>query len=193
MKIYRRDYPHLPVLPGSRRRGLFIDRQYGKEYGREACLAMQDIMMRKNFFRTIEPIPEAVEAVHKLLKNPMYECSICTAPITHNKYCASEKLEWLKEQFGSKFHRKVVITNDKTVVHGDFLLDDNEQIKGAMEPSFKHVMVRAEHNQMVQEGDKEIVLEDWSGLERILLENSPADFLGSEQWRFNYSAMVAFP
>ena len=191
MDIYKKDYPDLPILPGDQRRGLFIDKQYRKEFGHDACLAMQDIMTRQNFFKDLEPIPEAVHAVNQLLKSPLYDCSICTAPITHNKYCTSEKMEWIKTHFGSKFHRKVIITNDKTVVHGDFLLDDNEVIAGAMEPSFKHVMVRAQHNQAVKEGEKEIILEDWNELEEILFEHAPADLIRDDELTFNYAAMVA--
>lgn len=172
LNIYQQEAPHLPVLPSYLRKGLCIDQQYDEFFQQDWPTAgdkLRQIMMREHFFRDLPPIPEAVNKIHCLLDNPNYDVSICTAPLTHNAFCTSEKLEWIEKFFGKRFHRKVIMTNDKTLINADFLLDDKEFITGAMEnPSFTHILVRQRHNQHVTVHDRENILEDWNRLDDLL-------------------------
>jgi len=171
MQIYTREEPEFPVLPEYMRKGLCIDQQYEEAFPDkpETAEKLREIMMRKHFFRDLPPIPQAVNKIHCLLDNPNYDVSVCTSPLTHNAYCTSEKLEWLEKYFGRRFHRKVIMTNDKTVINADFLLDDKEEITGAIErPCFTHILVRQVHNQHVTFFHRDNILEDWSDLDRIL-------------------------
>lgn len=184
INIYKEEAPNLPVLPSYLRKGLCIDKQYDEYFGQdwqEKCGdKLRDIMMRENFFRDLPPIPEAVNKVHCLLDNPNFDVSICTAPLTHNAFCTSEKLEWIERYFGRRFHRKVIMTNDKTLINADFLLDDKEQICGALgdDPSFVHILVRQEHNQHITCHDRKNILENWNNLDDLLetLINENVDF-----------------
>jgi 5'-nucleotidase len=176
LDTYRAENPKLPVLPDIKRRGLRIAEQYKNYFGTIEMKKLQDIMTRKGFFKNLTPISPAVEAVHKLLEQPQYyDCFICTAPLVHNPYCTSEKLEWIRSVFGQAFGKKVIITNDKTVVNGDFLVDDNAEIIGAQLPSYQHVLVRQSHNQHVKEINKggRLLLEHWDELEDIMRINDP--------------------
>lgn len=183
IQIYQNECPNLPVLPCYLRRGLFIDKQYDEYFFQdwpEAGEKLRTIMKREHFFKNLPPIPEAVNKIHCLLDNPGYDVSICTSPLTHNVFCTSEKLEWLDKFFGNRFHRKVIMTNDKTLVNADFLLDDKEHIEGAIEnPSFEHILVRQQHNQHVTSTDKKNILESWNGLDD-LFENLISEKFGEK-------------
>lgn len=182
IETYQKEAPHLPILPSYLRKGLCIDKQYDEFFKQDwpdAGEKLREIMMREGFFKNLPPIPEAVNKIHCLLDNPCYDVSICTAPLTHNVYCSNEKLEWLEKYFGKRFCRKVIMTNDKTLINGDILLDDKEEIVGAVgEVSYCHVLVRQDHNQHVTRHDRDNILEDWNGLDD-LLEN-----LVNEKMRF---------
>ena len=72
------------------------------------------------------------------------------------------------------------MTNDKTLINADFLLDDKEQICGALgdDPSFVHILVRQEHNQHITSHDRKNILENWNNLDDLLetLINENVDF-----------------
>ena len=181
IQIYQKEAPNLPVLPTYLRKGLCIDQQYDEFFKQDwpqAGEKLRNIMMREYFFRDLPPIAEAVNKVHCLLDNPNYDVSICTAPLTHNAFCTSEKLEWLEKFFGKRFKRKVIMTNDKTLINADILLDDKEHIVGAIdEPSFTHILVRQKHNQHVTGHDRKYILENWNMLDEMLEELIQDKFL----------------
>lgn len=174
---YKTENPDLQVLGDEHRRGLGIAEQYAHHFSIIEQNKLRDIMTRKNFFKNLPAIPKAVEQVHKLLENTQdYDCFICTSPLVHNPHCTSEKLEWIKKHFGEAFGKKVIITNDKTVVNGDFLVDDKEEITGAQVPNFTHILVRATHNQHVSglgENEPRLILEEWEDLEDMMRLNDP--------------------
>merc|ERR1711976_571582 len=180
MQIYSCEEPEFPILPEYMRAGLCIDKQYEEAFPErpEASEKLREIMMRKHFFRDLPPIPQAVNKIHCLLDNPNYDVSICTSPLTHNAWCTSEKLKWLEKYFGRRFKRKVIMTNDKTLINADILLDDKEHIVGAIdEPSFTHILVRQKHNQHVTGHDRKYILENWNMLDEMLEELIQDKFL----------------
>ena len=59
-----------------------------------------------------------------------HDVRICTAPSIVHKYCVPEKFAWVEEHLGSKWTNQIILTRDKTLVHGDVLIDDKPDIKG---------------------------------------------------------------
>jgi 5'-nucleotidase len=98
------------------------------------------LLSQENFFRSFEPIEGAVEALKEMQAHPSVDVFLCTAPIIRSKFCAAEKVEWVREKFGKdgdEWVRRLIITSDKSLVHGDFLIDDAPEAKGkARKPSW---------------------------------------------------------
>ena len=105
-----------------------------------------DLMLMPGFYRNLDPIEGAVEVVKRLADK--YTVFFCTAPLGGHETCASEKIQWVKHYFGDELSKRMVITDDKTLVYGDVLIDDRPDIYGAVEiPAWKHIVFNAPYNQ----------------------------------------------
>ena len=98
------------------------------------------------------------------------------SPLSSNKTCSSEKQEWIETHLGPSWVSKVVITRDKTLVRGDFLIDgknsllhnlitDRPDVGGSITPSWQHVLYDAPYNKDV-EGK---VRMNWGNWKEVLL------------------------
>ena len=74
------------------------------------------------FFRGLKPIEGAIEGTKALLRK--HDVFICTAPLMHHATCAEEKIAWIKEYFGADLTRRTIISADKTLIRGNYLIDD---------------------------------------------------------------------
>lgn len=140
--IWKKKYPDLPFVDLSEKNTFYLEDSMPKEYSP----LIEEIFLQKGFFLSLPVISGAIEAL-KYLEQKGHTVRICSAPILRNKYCASEKLEWIKNHLGRDFCRKVIIVKDKTLVHGDFLIDDKLEVKGELAPTWEHIVFSKPWNQ----------------------------------------------
>ena len=76
---------------------------------------------RENFFRTMEVNEQCREVIEML--NRKYEIFGVSAAVEFPR-SLSEKLEWLKEHFPFLSWQQFVFCGSKSVVHGDYMIDD---------------------------------------------------------------------
>jgi len=85
-------------------------------------------MYEPGFFRDVAVMPDAQEVVKELYEE--YEVYIVTTA-TEFKYSFLDKYEWLAEHFPFIHHRRIVFCGNKSIVHGDFMIDDKvSNLKG---------------------------------------------------------------
>jgi 5'-nucleotidase len=82
---------------------------------------LQQFPHQKNFFRTMIPNEQSQEILERL--NRKYEVFIVSAAMQFPQ-SLPEKLEWLNEHFDFFTWKQIVFCGSKTVVHGDFMIDD---------------------------------------------------------------------
>lgn len=80
----------------------------------------------EGLFGLMDPMPGAIEAVKILVKYfDVYILSTCP---WNNISGASQKIAWIKKYFGdapdSPFYKRVILTHNKHLAIGDFLIDD---------------------------------------------------------------------
>jgi 5'-nucleotidase len=75
------------------------------------------------FFLSLEPLEFAIEGL-KILQTK-YDVWILTRPSIKNTHCYTEKAEWIKKYFGEDMLNKMILCPDKSLVKGDFLIDDD--------------------------------------------------------------------
>lgn len=110
--------------------------------------AIRNINSSPNFFLRLDPIEGAIEALYELEKE--YEVFICTAPLLENPTCCNDKLRWVEKYLGGDWVRRTIITKDKTVVDGDFLIDDKPVITGiANEPIWQRIIYDQPYNRNI--------------------------------------------
>lgn len=74
------------------------------------------------FFLNLEPLPGAIEAMKYLTM--YYHVYILTRPSVRNILCYTEKAQWIKNHLGFEMLDKLIFACDKSMVKGDFLIDD---------------------------------------------------------------------
>lgn len=79
---------------------------------------------RWGFFLGLKPIPGAIDAFRKLSEK--YDVWILTRPSPQNVNCYTEKAQWVWNNLGEEVVEKVIMSCDKNLLKGDFLIDDNQ-------------------------------------------------------------------
>jgi 5'(3')-deoxyribonucleotidase len=80
-----------------------------------------EFTFRKDFFRTMEVKENSQEVLEKL--NKQYDLFIVSSAMEFPN-SLPEKLEWLREHFSFLHWKQFVFCGSKTVVYGDFMIDD---------------------------------------------------------------------
>jgi 5'-nucleotidase len=100
---------------------------------------IEQIMTEPGFYSRLEPIAGAKRALKDALAAG-HDVRIVSSPFISNPTCASDKLAWITKHYGSHWASRLVLTNDKTIVNGDILIDDKPEVTGSMKPSWQHVV-----------------------------------------------------
>lgn len=74
------------------------------------------------FFTNLEPIEGAIEGVNYL--RTKFDVYILTRPSYKNPLCYTEKRIWIEKHFGLEFCKNLIIAYDKSLLRGDYLIDD---------------------------------------------------------------------
>lgn len=109
---------------------------------------IEALALRAGFFFDLEPIPGAIEAMNAMLEAG-HDVRICTAPKKIFDNCVAEKFAWVKKHLGQRFVERIIMTRDKTLVHGDILIDDKPSISGERTPTWKHVLYDQPYNRNI--------------------------------------------
>lgn len=106
---------------------------------------IKSVMVEEGFYSQLRPIPGAKAALKAMLKAG-HDVRIVTSPWVSNPTCASDKLNWIVKHYGSHWGPRVIITSDKTIVRGDYLIDDKPEVTGSQEPSWEHIYFSQPYN-----------------------------------------------
>ena len=128
------------------RRGVhYADDRTKFDFDTEVYDVFYDIALKPGFFRDLVPIPHALEALVE-----MKECGldmwICTAPMFHSNYCVAEKFQWVEHYLGLDWMYRIIVSKDKTLIKGDYLIDDKIQT-GACAPEWIQICYAQTYNQ----------------------------------------------
>jgi 5'-nucleotidase len=83
-----------------------------------------------DFFRKLPPIEGAIEGFNQLWESKKYEVYILTAPSVMNPLCYMEKRLWVTDHFSIDVAQKLILSPNKALLKGDFLIDDMINGKG---------------------------------------------------------------
>ena len=73
-------------------------------------------------FSLMEPMPGALESVHKLAK--LYDVYILSTAPWKNPSAWADKVVWVTKYFDDVFHKRLILSHHKDLLKGDFLIDD---------------------------------------------------------------------
>lgn len=148
-----------PAVELKDRRQFYVKDDYPSEFQADAI----DLMTSKGFFRGLPPIDHAIESLNQLIALG-HDVRICTSPLTIYKNCVQEKYEWVEQHLGLDFVTRMMVTKDKTIVHGDILIDDKPTITGSRMPTWEHIIYDQPYNRHI---DRKRL--SWNNWKEVLL------------------------
>jgi 5'-nucleotidase len=167
LSIWREKYPDRVYVKPEDVTAFYLETLYPAEYSQDIL----DILRAPGFFANLPPMPGAIEALKKLDEEGKFEIYLCSTPdsdsVNHN--CASEKMRWVERHLGKKWVKDVILTHDKTLVQGDFLIDDKPNINGLRKPSWMQIMFQHAYNKDVY-GFHMNGWDKWPGVEEYILD-----------------------
>ncbi len=155
LKRWRTRHPDKLYIPLEERSTFYLKDSYPKEL--KPLVA--EILLESSFFRGMLPMPGAKEALEEMRERG-FEIFICTSPLSTYNNCVLEKYEWVEKVLGPSWVKQLILTKDKTIIKGDFLIDDKPVITGAEEhPEWEHILYDRPYNREVNK--RRITWENW--------------------------------
>jgi 5'-nucleotidase len=139
---FRKKFPRSPFISKDRRDSFYLEDQYPEQI-------VYEILSSKGFFFGLEPIPGSIAGIRELDKLG-HDIRFCTSPIKSHTYCIAEKMDWIQKYFGRDWVRKTVITYDKALVRGHYLIDDKPEINSRIQPEWEHVLYDQPYNSHIK-------------------------------------------
>ena len=111
------------------------------------------------FFRNLDPLPGALASIQYFEGHPDLEVYILTAPSIYNPLCYTEKRIWVEQYLGMEMVKRLIISPNKGLNKGDYLIDDHTSGRG--QEIFS--------GQLIQFGSHEFP--DWKTIRSYFAEN----------------------
>lgn len=160
LKLWQTEHPDKPFIPIEQRTTFYIVEQYPADLKN----FVREILLSPNFFRSLEPVEGSIQALGKL-RQLGHEVFICSSPLTSYRNCVLEKYEWVESYLGKEWINNIILSKDKTLIKGDFLIDDRPNVLGCDLPSWEHILFDRPYNE-TEIGKKRL---DWNNWESVLL------------------------
>lgn len=81
-------------------------------------------MRKASFWTKLPPIEYAIEAVEDLIDSERFDIYIASKPLKSCSNSYSGKCEWIDKHLPDLAH-KLILTPNKAILRGDYLIDDN--------------------------------------------------------------------
>lgn len=162
LKLWKEKFPHDFFVPVKERKTFYLTEQYPEEFSEK----IQSIRTMAGFIRGLRPIKEGVEAIKEMIDSG-FHVFVCSSEIYTNLNGLTEKKLWMQEYLGDNLTRSAIFTKDKTMVRGDYLIDDKPEIGGLYTPQWKHVIFDQPFNRNI--AGKLRLNTDWSNWREVIL------------------------
>jgi 5'-nucleotidase len=110
--------------------GVLCDYQGAWDRGKQNDPAQDWPQSVPGFFAGLEPLSGAIAAFNRLRAIPGFRVHILTAASVYNPPSYSEKRIWVETHLGFDMCDDLTIASDKSLLKGDFLIDDHDRGRG---------------------------------------------------------------
>ena len=142
LKRWRERHPEKFYVPMEERTAFYVKDQYPEELKP----LVTEIILEPGFFREMLPMVGAKEALMEMDKLGV-EAFVCTSPLSKYQNCVLEKYEWVEKHLGQGWVRRIIMAKDKTLVKGEYLIDDKPEITGMEKtPDWEHILYDRPYN-----------------------------------------------
>lgn len=131
------------------------------------------VYLSPDLFSGMTPMPGASSALTEMRRCGL-EPYICTAPMPGHLTCLTEKHAWVKKHMPRFIHDRLIISMDKTLVKGRWLIDDLPHVRGAIKPDWQQIIFSAPYNASVSDLPRLHCWPAWKQLFASLYASVPA-------------------
>ncbi|MEK7615692.1 MAG: 5'-3'-deoxyribonucleotidase [Patescibacteria group bacterium] len=161
LRRWKEKYPGEFFVSFEKRKTFFLREEYPEHLQPKT----DEILREEGFFANLQIVSGSKEALFAM-RDRGYTVVICTSDIFSNKSGLRDKRVWIHERFGEEFARAMIFTRDKTLVRGDYLIDDKPLIMGALEPTWEHVIFDQPFNRETKMPKR--IRSDWSNWRDVI-------------------------
>lgn len=134
-------------------------------YPEELRPYLRRIMFAPGFMEDLPPVPGAIEAINEM-REAGFNVKICTIVFGNIPHWSAEKISWNIRHLGKSWTDDIILTPDKTLIKGDYLIDDKPRISGAMSPEWEHILFERPYN---KKSPAILRLSDWSRWREVVM------------------------
>lgn len=142
LATWKKLYPGRFFISKAERQTDSLYTQYPEEFHAD----IHDILVTPGFWLDLPPVEGAAEVLKEWASSG-HEIFFCSSPYMKYPGCAGEKIEWLMRHFLlPDLGRRTIFTKQKSMIRGDFLIDDRIQLDGSVRPIWEPVLYTLPHN-----------------------------------------------
>lgn len=156
-------HPEISLIPLEEHTTFYFGDHYPEKYRP----IIESIYNESGFIRDLPVIEGSLLALQEMLALGI-DVKICTSPLINIRQCVFEKYEWVERHLGVEWTARLIITRDKTLVKGEFLIDDKPEIIGACVPDWEHIMFDQPYNRKIKDKRR---LVGWKNWRKLLLDS----------------------
>ena len=160
LELWRTQFPNEPFVSFDQRRAPRILDDYPKHLRDK----VESIFFAPGFHFNLPPVIGSVNAL-KTLVELGHDVRICTSPLSYYENCVLEKYQWVEKHLRREFTKRIVLSKDKTIIRGRFLIDDEPSVKGVSVAEWEHIIFDCPYNQNVT-GKKRLT--QWANWKEVL-------------------------
>lgn len=166
LEIWKKKYPDRAIVNQEDLDHMYFEKCYPTEYSKDIFEITRGI----GFFENLPPLPGAVEALKQILEDDEFDAFLCSTPDsdTMNHVGFTEKALSVEKHLGRDWLRKLILTHDKTLVQGHYLIDDKPNVTGIMDPTWDQIFFTHNYNKDCK-GLRMNSWVDWPELKKQLL------------------------
>lgn len=161
LAAWQKTFPNEFFLPVERRTTRYVNQEYPARLDEK----IESVKNAEGFFTGLPPLEAGVRAAREMSRLG-FTVFICTNAIYKSKTCLTEKKYWLEKYLGPDFAKNAIFTKDKTVIRGQYLIDDALEITGEVTPEWSHIIFDQPFNKAVTDWPR--IKIDWSNWKEVI-------------------------
>lgn len=165
LKQWRKQFPNEFFIPFEQRRTFFFNDEYPEHLRKEAAR----VIATAGFFADLSPVPGGVDAIKEMIALN-HKVVVCTSDIYTNTTGLADKRIWVQKYLGHDFAKTMIFTRDKTLVRGNYLIDDKPEITGLLAPDWTQIIFDQPFNRHIT--DKARIKMDWSNWKETIISET---------------------
>ena len=155
LEKWRRQFPGEFYVAFEQRKDFYAHKDYPEELKEKIV----SVYAAPGFILNLPLISGASEALAQLIVLG-HGVRICSSPLTNYQNCVEEKYAWVEKHFGKDFTNRIILTQDKTLVRGDVLIDDKQEITGLLNPEWEHIIFDRPWNREIR-NKRRLTWQNW--------------------------------